>query len=129
MSKKVHRGEILKAAIYESHISIVKIAKLVKFSRRKIYLDFENENVSDDDLLKYGNVIGVDFSRQIPSLLESSIIREAQAEYVVQNKYQAKYYDLLEKHVAAVEELNILRKKIAPSEPSESKVRQTRKKK
>ena len=60
--------------------------------------------------------------------MESSIIREAQAEYAVQNKYQAKYYDLLEKHVAAIEELNLLRKS-APSEPTAPKVRQTNKKK
>lgn len=130
MPKSVHKGSIVKDAVYKSKIPIVQIALLLKKARRSVYNDFEDENLPDTTVLEYGNVIGVDFSRYIPSLLEFSVVRETQGEYKSQKNYMKLYYDLLEKHVAAIEELNQLKaKESAPGESTASKVRQRKKSK
>lgn len=128
MTKKVHKGAIIKEAAYKSRVPIVKIAELVGKARGTVYSDFEDENLSNEDILKYGEALGVDFSKQIPSLLEFNTIKETQAEYKKQKNYMQLYYDLLEDHVALIKEVDKLRK-AAPSEPGAPKVRQTKKKK
>ena len=116
MAKKVHRGQILSEAIYATRIPIVAIAELVQKSRRKIYNDFENPDLSDGALLSYGKILGIDFSKWLPSI-ESSVVRDPEVEYKTQNKYQQKYFDLLEKHVLLIEELNALKAKLKKTEP------------
>lgn len=131
MPKKVHRGQILSEAIYATRIPIVAIAELVQKSRRKIYNDFEDPDLSDDALLSYGKILGIDFSKWLPGI-ESSIVRDPEVEYRNQNKYQQKYFDLLEKHVLLIEELNTLKAELKKSEPgavNTSKTRQNKKSK
>jgi hypothetical protein len=115
MAKKVHRGQILSEAIYATRIPIVAIAELVQKSRRKIYNDFDDPDLSDDALLSYGKILGIDFSKWIPGI-ERSIARDPETEYKTQNKYQQKYFDLLEKHVLLIEELNALKAELKNSE-------------
>ena len=129
MAKKVHRGQILSEAIYATRIPIVAIAELVQKSRRKIYNDFEDPDLSDDALLSYGKILGIDFSKWLPGI-ESSIVRDPEAEYKNQNKYQQKYFDLLEKYVLLIEELNELKAELKKREPgaaSTAKMRQSKK--
>lgn len=125
MPKKVHRGQILSEAIYATRIPIVAIAELVQKSRRKIYNDFEDPDLSDDALLSYGKILGIDFSKWLPGI-ESSIVRDPEVEYKNQNKYQQKYFDLLEKHVLLIEELNALKAELKKSEPGTARTPKTR---
>jgi len=63
-----HRGEIIKEAIYQSGYSITKLAERLGKSRRWMYLQFENSNVSLDLILQIGEIIHHDFSNDFKEL-------------------------------------------------------------
>lgn len=141
MTKKIHIGKMISQAAYKSGYTIIKISELVGISRRSVYNDFEKEFLDNDTILKYGKALGIDFSFQIPELLKYSIIKNDNEDYLSQKQYREKYYNLLEKHIIMIEELEKFKKekesitykkssKIpAPSESSASKVRQKSKRK
>lgn len=123
-----HRGKILEKAVRTSKVPITKLAIEFKVSQRHMYNLFETTDISNEDMLRYGKIIGVDFSKDIPELLEYTSLKESQGEYKTQRDYMQLYFNLLEKHVATIEELNALKSKTtAPSEPAAPKVRQKRK--
>jgi len=67
-----HRGEIIKEAIYQSGYSITKLAGRLGKSRRWMYLQFENSNVSLDLILQIGEIIHHDFSNDFKELKTKS---------------------------------------------------------
>ncbi len=67
-----HRGEIIKLAVYQSGYSITKLAERLGKSRRWMYLQFENSNVSLDLILKISEIIHHDFSDDIKELKNNS---------------------------------------------------------
>lgn len=127
-----HKGKILEKAVRNTGISIYKLAEKFGVSQRTMYTLFEREEIPNADMARYGKVLGIDFSREIPELVEFFSVQEPEAVYEKSKSIETKYYSLLEKHVKLIEEYNVLKEQIeknAPNEPSESKVRQTRKKK
>ncbi|TDW51578.1 uncharacterized protein DUF911 [Flavobacterium sp. 270] len=60
-----HRGEIVKEAVYKSGYPITELAKKLSKSRRYIYLQFENANLSLDVVLQIGKIIHYDFKNEI----------------------------------------------------------------
>lgn len=106
MAKKVHRGELLKQAIKESKIPVKAVAQMVKLSRTTVYVYMELEHISNDDMLLFGKALGVDFSKQLPELLE--YVKMTQSNESLSNEdYRKKYYDLLEIYVKDAKELSI----------------------
>ena len=127
-----HKGKILEKAVRNTGISIYKVAEKFGVSQRTMYTLFEREEIPNADMARYGKVLGIDFSRDIPELVEFFMVQEPEAVYEKSNTIQTKYYSLLEKHVKLIEEFNLLKdqlEKAAPSEPTAPKVRQTNKKK
>lgn len=133
-----HRGELLSKAIAKSQLKKVTVAKLFKCSVRYIYDLVEKDIISNDDMLRYGKLLGYDFSIDLPELVEYSMIKEPKEAYIANTQYREKYFELLEKHIIIIEELEKIKKekepitykklhkKNAPSEPSAPKVRQNK---
>ena len=128
-----HRGEILAKAIRNSKIPITKVALEYKCSQRHMYNLFETIDLSNEVMVAFGKIIGHDFSRELPELVEYSYVKEPEGIYENAKNITDKYYQLMEKHIKLIEEYNALKKKhetkAAPSEPSAPKVRQTKKSK
>lgn len=114
MAKKIHRGKILHDAVLKSHYQITKLSIAMDISRSTIYNDFEREFLSNEEMLRYGKAIGHDFSVDIPELVNYSLIKESREDYLSQKDYREKYYELLEKHVALLHELNLMKSKQEP---------------
>lgn len=128
-----HRGEILEKAIRNSKVSITKVAQEYKCSQRNMYNLFETVNLSNEVMVAFGKIIGYDFSRELPELLEYSYVKEPEGIYETAKNITDKYYQLMEKHIKLIEEYDVLKKKLetnaAPSVPSAPIVRQTKKSK
>jgi hypothetical protein len=122
----MHRGQILEKAIRKSQIPITKVAERFGKSQRHLYNLFEKENISNEDMAAFGKLIGYDFSKEIPELVEYFTIHEPQELYLTASQYRDKYYALLEEHISLIRELEKI-KNSAPSEPGASKVRQKKK--
>ena len=103
-----HRGEIIEQAVRKSGISIATVAKKMGKSRRWLYLQFENPNVSIDIIIQLGKIIYYDFSEDIQLLKTSSLVADS-GESKIQmdvNYWKEKYYQIME-------EYHILLKKMA----------------
>lgn len=108
---KKHHGEILLAAINKSHFTKAKIARLLNFSQRHMYNYFAKPELPMDVFVKIGNIIGYDFSLDIPAIANYRIMTEPQVVSDENKMYQKKYFELLEKHIQLIEELNALKNK------------------
>ncbi len=105
-----HKGEIVERAVRASGYSLTGLVKRLGKSRRWIYNAFENPNLSIDYVLEIGRVIHYDFSGEINEL--KNVKRTFQEpfinDYVVEENtvayWKDKYYKLLEKHNALLEE-------------------------
>jgi predicted transcriptional regulator len=86
-----HRGEIIKEAIYQSGYSITKLAERLGKSRRWVYLQFENSNVSLDLILQIGEIIHHDFSDNIKEL-KNSVTTFQEPPIVYGNSEDAEYW-------------------------------------
>lgn len=99
------RGEILEKAVRSSKMSITRVAELKKVSQRHMYNLFASDNISNDDMLAFGRIIGYDFSRDIPELVEYMIIAEPEMHYKTEQvDWKIKYFELLEKTNRLLEE-------------------------
>lgn len=123
-------GEILSKALQETHYPITLLAKDLKKHRRTIYNWIDSDSIPMETLLMIGKIIRYDFSKEVPALKKISELFDGE-----NSVYRIKYYDLLEDYVSLAQEFKEKYgtqpkvKKRAPSEPSATKVRQTRKKK
>lgn len=62
-----HHGQILEQSVRKAHIGISEIARKLDISRKTIYNWFETKKISVDILKKVGNIIGHDFSVELPN--------------------------------------------------------------
>ena len=96
-----HRGEIIKEAIYQSGYSITKLAERLGKSRRWMYLQFENSNVSLDLILQIGEIIHHDFSNDFKELKNTlKVVNDPINSYNVDEVefWKNKYLTLLEEY-------------------------------
>lgn len=63
-----HRGEILEKAVRNSGISITKLAKLIKISRRHLYNIFNKHDVNIETVIQIGKIIHYDFSKELKEI-------------------------------------------------------------
>ena len=102
-----HRREIVKKAIESSGISVTQIAKRMKKSRQWLYNQFENPNLSLENVSAIGKIIQFDFTREIKSYNLNS---EPYEKNISNNDsfWQEKYYNLLEEYSIILRKLNDL---------------------
>ena len=96
-----HRGEIIKEAVYQSGYSITKLAIRLGKSRRWMYLQFENSNVSLDLILQIGEIIHHDFSTDFKELkINSKVMNDPKNSYSNDEVefWKNKYLTLLEEY-------------------------------
>lgn len=110
-----HKGKILEKAVRNSNISITKIAGLLDYTSRNMYNLFERDDLPNELFIRTGKVIGYDFSKDLPELVEFLMIREPQEAYNLSAGYQQKYLELLEKHMKLKEEYDLLMESMQPS--------------
>lgn len=104
-----HRGEILKKAIYKSGFPITELAKRLSRSRKWIYLQFDNSNVSLDIILEVGKIIHYDFNEEIRELSSfQKATKQSITEYQF-NESEVEYWK--NKYLSLLEEYNQLLKK------------------
>lgn len=98
MDPNEHRGEFVQSIIAGSDSSIESIAKRLHKSRSTIYNYFDKPDLEFLKIAQIGRVIGYDFSKHYPELMElkSNMIIEELAEY-------GKHDVLLEKAKAEID--------------------------
>lgn len=102
---KKSRGEILEKAIRSSKLAITKVAEKKGCSQRHMYNLFASDNISNEDMISFGRIIGYDFSRDIPELVEYMILAEPEMQYKTEQvDWKFKYFELLEKTNKLLEE-------------------------
>ncbi|WP_338410675.1 hypothetical protein [uncultured Flavobacterium sp.] len=97
-----HRGQIIQRAIYNSGLSITKLAKKLNKSRGWVYLMFENENVNFATVLEIGKIIHHDFSDEIEDLIifkSNTSDRFENTNNQSDISWEEKYIILLEKYI------------------------------
>lgn len=110
----LHRGEIVRKAIYESGITITEVAKCIGKSRRWMYLMFENNNVPLDLILEIGRIIHHDFSHDFKELRNSVYENNVPEAKYIKNEPSAAYWK--DKYLRLLEEYNELLKSLNDQE-------------
>lgn len=109
----MHKGEIIKAAIIQSGVSVAQIARDMGVSRGTIYNIYARIEVDNDTILKIGSIIHYDFSEKFPKLKKSNKTEEPQEVYSAKVVTELKAeVDLWKgKYIALLEDYNKLLKK------------------
>lgn len=68
----VHLGSILEQVIRMERIGISELSRKLRVSRRTIYNWFEQENLNIQIILEVGNLIGYDFTNDLPESILSN---------------------------------------------------------
>ena len=107
---QVFPGENLELAIRKSGVSITEMAKRMRVDRRTFYNWFKKANVRKEIFLEAGFIIGRDFTKDFPGLIDDKAnevkhhrINKFQEKEVgllspSQDYWKLKYIDLLEKY-------------------------------
>ena len=92
-NQSIHRGQVLKKAVYDSGFKISEIAKKIGRSRRFIYIMFDKEDMPYHYMTKIGEVINHDFFAETKS--DHNNIPHL---YQKEGYWKDKYLNLLEEH-------------------------------
>lgn len=109
-----HRGQKLREELEKymriTGISLTAIAKKAGYDQSTPYRHFEREDLPPFIISRYANKIDHDFSMAFPELIELGITNLEKENRTIQNeineaqKWKDKYFDLLEKYTALLEE-------------------------
>jgi predicted transcriptional regulator len=72
----MHRGEFVKLAVVRSGISFGYLADKLKIHRNSLLNWWEKEDLSIDKIIKIGQIIKHDFSKEIPEINELLYVEE-----------------------------------------------------
>ncbi|MFZ4263646.1 helix-turn-helix domain-containing protein [Sphingobacterium sp. HJSM2_6] len=103
----IHLGKVLEQVLRMEHYGISELSRKLKVSRRTIYNWFEQDNLNLQIIFKVGEIIGHDFTAELPETLiknhrnllneeEISLIKIADSNSVF--FWMNKYISLLEKY-------------------------------
>ena len=113
----IHRGDILKAAVKKSDLTIQQTTKRAGYSRSSYYNHIEDPYLSYDILEQYGKALRHDFTEEIPEM--NKYLFEDPSEYQImsitfedairqRDQWREKYYKLLEQfHKLAEKKLDL----------------------
>ena len=105
----IHVGNVLEQVLRMERIGISELSRKLKVSRRTIYNWFDQENLNLQILLEVGNIIGHDFTAELPETLirnhrhllnteDSSSLANADIDNNSVYFWMNKYISLLEKY-------------------------------
>lgn len=103
----IHVGNVLEQVLRMERIGISELSRKLKVSRRTIYNWFEQENLNLQIILEVGDIIGHDFTAELPEILvrnhrSSSSMEESSVGNSDDNNtvyfWMNKYVTLLEKY-------------------------------
>lgn len=105
----IHVGNILEQVLRMERIGISELSRKLKVSRRTIYNWFEQENLNLQILLEVGNIIGHDFTAELPETLinkhrhflnaeDTSSVKNTDVDNNSVYFWMNKYISLLEKY-------------------------------
>ncbi|WP_207425868.1 helix-turn-helix transcriptional regulator [Pedobacter sp. SYSU D00535] len=105
----MNTGEIVELVIRRDNVSISELSRKLRVSRRSIYNWFNRQHLSKDVICKIGDVLGHDFSAELPEVFnnnnsEHNVSYPDLDEADVSDKpdsaqyWRTKYIKLLEKH-------------------------------
>ena len=104
--KKIHRGEILQAAVNKSDLRITQIVKRAGYSRSSYYHHIGDEGLSYEILEAYGKAMKYDFTEDLPEM-NKYLVEDSSEKYTLltleeairqRDYWKDKYYALLEKY-------------------------------
>ncbi|MGV8878827.1 MAG: helix-turn-helix domain-containing protein [Sphingobacteriaceae bacterium] len=108
-----HNGEIIERLVRRNGVSISELARRIHVNRRSIYNWFNKKTLKLDVIIKIGNVIGCDFSKEFPDVFspEEFAMMNGLREYneekpVLEPKQSTQFW--IDKYVALLEEYNQL---------------------
>lgn len=98
----VHIGALLEKIVKGSDISVEALTRKLNYSRTTYYNHIRNKDLPLDILMRYGRVLGYDFSQDIPEMAEMENAlntRPLSIEEAVRQRetWRTRYYDLLER--------------------------------
>lgn len=105
----IHVGNVLEQVVRMERIGISELSRKLKVSRRTIYNWFEQENLNLQIILKVGDIIGHDFTAELPETLirnhrhllnaeDTSLVKNADVDNNSVYFWMNKYVSLLEKY-------------------------------
>jgi predicted transcriptional regulator len=105
----IHVGNVLEQVVRMERIGISELSRKLKVSRRTIYNWFEQENLNLQIILKVGDIIGHDFTAELPETLirnhrhllnaeDTSLVRTVDVDNNSVYFWMNKYVSLLEKY-------------------------------
>ena len=104
--KKIHRGEILQAAVNKSDLRITQIVKRAGYSRSSYYHHIGDEGLSYEILEAYGKAMKYDFTEDLPEM-NKYLVEDSSEKYTLltleeairqRDYWKDKYHALLEKY-------------------------------
>lgn len=117
-----HVGNILEQVLRMERIGISELSRKLKVSRRTIYNWFEQENLSLQILLEVGNIIGHDFTAELPETLMKNhrhVINAPDASSVKNvDMDNNSVYFWMNKYITLLEKYNDLLNLISENSPS-----------
>jgi transcriptional regulator with XRE-family HTH domain len=108
-----HNGEIIERLVRRNGVSISELARRIHVNRRSIYNWFNKKTLKLDIIIKIGNVIGCDFSKEFPGIFSPEEfammngLREYNEENITTEPAQNTQF-WIDKYVALLEEYNKL---------------------
>ena len=109
-----HRGQKLREELEKfmgiSGLSLTAIAKKAGYDQSTPYRHFEKEDLPQHIISRYAEKIDYDFSMAFPELIDLGITTVEKANATIQNeinevqKWKEKYFDLLQKYTALLED-------------------------
>lgn len=105
-----HHGQIIEKGVRRANIGISEIARNLNVSRRTLYNWFEAKSVSLEIIIKVGEVIGHDFSAELPEEFSNENVSSKSHRFVQpfdnnDEKKEALYY-WMERYIKLLESVN-----------------------
>lgn len=114
--KHKHRGELLQQIVAESGLTITFVTKKAGYSRSSYYNHIVDPDLPLEILIEYGNVLKYNFIEEFPEIFKNTLGESSQP-YTPESKpdtieeairqlniWKEKYFELLEKYRAALEQ-------------------------
>jgi len=122
----IHVGNILEQVLRMERIGISELSRKLKVSRRTIYNWFEQENLNLQILLEVGNIIGHDFTAELPENLIKKHLHVLNAKDTSSVKNtdvdNNSVYFWMNKYISLLEKYNDLLNLISENSPSNKNI-------
>lgn len=105
-----HQGKTIELAVKTSPLSIIEVAEKLKINRRTVYQWFAREELTEDIIVKVGDVIGVDLYDKYPGVFNRLMATPGTRKKHYPQQPVDDDLSYKDKYIQALEEINELRK-------------------